>query len=79
MRFTTYSPFKSRLAHQLHPLNFSLLYFDLLNRIDDEIFEHAMQEFPELAENEHEKVTKLDEDWMKSESGKKRWREFIQR
>ncbi|KAI0708661.1 hypothetical protein C8Q76DRAFT_799893 [Earliella scabrosa] len=47
-------------------------------RIDDEIFEHAMQTFPELAENEYEKVVKLDEDWMKSDEGKKRWRDFIQ-
>ena len=46
-------------------------------RIDDEIFEHAMKEFPELAEDDHAKVTKLDEDWMKSESGKKRWHDFI--
>ena len=48
-------------------------------RIDDEIFEDAMKEFPELAENGHAKVTQLDEDWMKSDEGKKRWREFIQR
>ena len=47
-------------------------------RIDDEIFEHAMKEFPELSENEYAKVTKLDEEWMKSESGKTRWRDFIQ-
>ena len=38
-----------------------------------------MKEFPELSENEHEKLTKIDEDWMKSDEGKKRWREFIQR
>ena len=37
-----------------------------------------MQTFPELAENEYEKVVKLDEDWMKSDEGKKRWRDFIQ-
>ncbi|KAJ2967384.1 hypothetical protein NUW54_g13519 [Trametes sanguinea] len=47
-------------------------------RIDDEIYEHAMKEFPELAENDYEKLLKIDEDWMKSESGKKRWRDFIQ-
>ena len=37
-----------------------------------------MKEFPELAENGHAKVTQLDEDWMKSDEGKKRWRDFIQ-
>ena len=46
-------------------------------RLDDEIFEHTMKEFPELAENDYAKVTKLDEEWMKSESGKKRWRDFM--
>ena len=53
------------------------LYACFPRRIDDEIFEHAMKEFPELAENDYEKLIKLDEDWMKSESGKKRWRDFI--
>lgn len=48
------------------------------NRLDDDIFEHTMRDFPELAENDHEKVTKLDEDWMKSKDGKERWRKFIQ-
>lgn len=37
-----------------------------------------MKAFPELAENSHEKLTKLDEDWMKSKEGKERWREFIE-
>lgn len=37
-----------------------------------------MATFPEFAEESHEKLTKLDEDWMKSEDGKKRWREFIE-
>jgi len=45
--------------------------------LDDEIFEHTLKTFPELAENSHEKLTKMDEDWLKSEDGKKRWREFI--
>lgn len=45
--------------------------------IDDEIFEHTMKAFPELAEEPYEKLAKLDEDWMKSNQGKKRWREFI--
>ncbi|KAF9815196.1 hypothetical protein IEO21_04713 [Rhodonia placenta] len=49
-----------------------------LTKLDDDIFEHTMRDFPELAENDHEKVTKLDEDWMKSKDGKERWRKFIQ-
>ncbi|KAG6332145.1 hypothetical protein ID866_6945 [Astraeus odoratus] len=48
-----------------------------LTRLDDEIFEHVMSAFPELSENEYEKLIKLDEDWLKSEEGKKRWRAFI--
>lgn len=49
-----------------------------LTKLDDEIFEHTMAEFPELAEDSYAKVTKLDEDWMKSTEGKDRWRKFIQ-
>ena len=45
--------------------------------MDDEIYEHVISAFPELVENEHEKLIKLDEDWLKSEDGKKRWRAFI--
>ena len=80
MRFTIYSPFKSRLAHQLHLLKkkFPLLYFDPLNRIDDEIFEDLSAKFPELVTEPYETLIKLDEDWMKSADGKKRWREFIE-
>jgi len=47
-----------------------------LTRYDDDIFEHALAVFPELAEEEYIKLTKIDEDWMKSEDGKRRWREF---
>ena len=36
-----------------------------------------MKEFPELSENDHAKITTLDEEWMKSDSGKTRWRDFI--
>ncbi|KAF5350636.1 hypothetical protein D9756_008597 [Leucocoprinus leucothites] len=50
----------------------------LLSRLDDEIFEHTMKAFPEFAEEPHEKLIKLDEEWMKSDDGKKRWREFIE-
>ena len=46
-------------------------------RLDDEIFEHTMSTFPELAENDHAKLVKIDEEWMKSEGGKKRWRDFM--
>jgi len=49
-----------------------------LTKHDDEIFDHTMKAFPELAEPPHDKLAKLDEEWMKSADGKKRWREFIQ-
>ncbi|KDR76876.1 hypothetical protein GALMADRAFT_245971 [Galerina marginata CBS 339.88] len=47
-----------------------------LTKIDDEIFEHTMTLFPELNEPPYDKLVKIDEDWMKSADGKKRWREF---
>lgn len=50
-----------------------------LYRYDDEIFDHMMKEFPELAEAPYDKLVKIDEEWMKSVEGKKRWREFIER
>ncbi|KAG5637665.1 hypothetical protein H0H81_003686 [Sphagnurus paluster] len=49
-----------------------------LTAIDDEIYNHTIEFFPELSENDHAKLTKIDEDWMKSDDGKKRWRTFIQ-
>jgi len=49
-----------------------------LTRYDDEIFEHALKDFPELAEENYQKLTKIDEDWMKSEDGKRRWRDFCE-
>jgi len=48
-----------------------------LTKLDDEIYEDTMKTFPELAENDHAKLTKIDEDWLKSEDGKKKWRDFI--
>jgi len=48
-----------------------------LTKLDDEIFTHTMEFFPELSVDGHVKLTKLDEEWMKSEDGKKRWRTFI--
>ncbi|KAF9001198.1 polysaccharide biosynthesis-domain-containing protein [Cyathus striatus] len=49
-----------------------------LTKYDNEIFEHTMSTFPELATPPHEKLVKLDEEWMKSPDGKKRWRDFIE-
>ncbi|KAJ6588212.1 DUF757-domain-containing protein [Mycena capillaripes] len=49
-----------------------------LTKLDDEIFEHTFKTFPELAENNHAKLLKLDEDGMKSPEGKERWRVFIE-
>lgn len=49
-----------------------------VSRLDDEIFEHTLATFPELAENSHARLIQLDEDWMKSVDGKERWRLFIQ-
>jgi hypothetical protein len=48
-----------------------------LTKYDDEIYEHTMSEFPELAEPPHDKIVRLDEEWMKSPDGKERWRKFI--
>jgi hypothetical protein len=47
-------------------------------RLDDEIFKRTLKEFPELAEDSYEKLRNLDESWMKSPDGKKRWRKFIE-
>ncbi|KZT64108.1 DUF757-domain-containing protein [Daedalea quercina L-15889] len=49
-----------------------------LTKIDDEIFEHTMADFPELKDDDYAKVTVLDEEWMKSKEGKERWRKFIE-
>lgn len=46
-------------------------------RYDDEIFEHVMKDFPELAEEPYHKLVKIDEELMKSPEGKERWRKFI--
>ncbi|TRM58057.1 polysaccharide biosynthesis-domain-containing protein [Schizophyllum amplum] len=50
-----------------------------LTAIDDEIYEDVMSSFPELAEPPHDKVAVLDEAWIKSDDGKKRWRDFMNR
>ena len=50
-----------------------------LTKYDDEIFDHLMATFPELNAEPYEKLTKIDEDWMKSPEGKTRWRDFIER
>jgi hypothetical protein len=54
------------------------LWNTLVNRIDDEIYEHVVSTFPELAQGSHDKLVMLDEDWMKSAGGKERWRKFIE-
>jgi len=46
-------------------------------RYDDEIFEHITRDFPEFAAAPHAGLVTLDEDWMKSEESKERWRTFI--
>ncbi|KAE9405586.1 DUF757-domain-containing protein [Gymnopus androsaceus JB14] len=48
-----------------------------LTKLDDEIFNHTMETFPELAKEPYDNLTKLDEEWMKSADGKERWRKFI--
>ncbi|KAJ7291455.1 hypothetical protein C8J57DRAFT_216474 [Mycena rebaudengoi] len=60
------------LLEKVHPKGLRL------TKLDDEIFEHTLATFPELVKDEHAGLTKLDEDWMKSESGKERWRVFIE-
>ncbi|RXW22775.1 hypothetical protein EST38_g3079 [Candolleomyces aberdarensis] len=50
-----------------------------LTKIDDEIYEDTIKTFPEFAEPPHTKLVKLDEEWMKSDDGKKRWRDFMER
>ena len=47
------------------------------DRHDDEIYEHALREFPEFAMAPHSSLIVLDEEWMKSKEGKERWRGFI--
>ncbi|KAJ7201106.1 DUF757-domain-containing protein [Mycena pura] len=49
-----------------------------LTKLDDEIFDDTLKTFPELAENNHARLVKLDEEWMKSPEGKERWRLFIE-
>ncbi|KAF8574037.1 DUF757-domain-containing protein [Ramaria rubella] len=48
-----------------------------LTKIDDEIFEHLSTAFPEAVEEPYSKLLNLDEEWMKSEGGKQRWRDFM--
>ncbi|KAG6832865.1 hypothetical protein H0H87_012797 [Tephrocybe sp. NHM501043] len=47
-----------------------------LTQLDQEIFDHTKELFPELFENDNAKLIKLDEDFLKSEDGKKKWRTF---
>ncbi|KIJ40404.1 hypothetical protein M422DRAFT_32259 [Sphaerobolus stellatus SS14] len=48
-----------------------------LTKLDDEIFEHLKAAFPELVQEPYDQLKKIDENFMKNESGKKRWHEFI--
>ncbi|PWN90162.1 DUF757-domain-containing protein [Acaromyces ingoldii] len=51
-----------------------------LTKLDDEIYADLEETFPDLRATEQDKtggVAKLDEDRMKSEKGKKEWRDFI--
>lgn len=43
-----------------------------LTKIDDEIYEHLKADFPEF-----DAAATIDEDEMKSKSGKERWRKFM--
>jgi hypothetical protein len=44
-------------------------------RLDDEIYEDFLKSFPEYSSKDWDGV--VDEDEMKSNEGKKRWREFM--
>ena len=55
------------------------MLLSLSDRIDDEIFEHTLKAFPELAVPPYDNLVKVDEEWMKSPDGKERWRNFIER
>lgn len=46
-----------------------------LTKIDDEIYSHMLEEFPEL--RDAERVIRVDEDEMKSAKNKPRWRKFM--
>ncbi|KAN0139412.1 hypothetical protein V8E53_002913 [Lactarius tabidus] len=62
-------------------------YWNLLEKIsprqlkltgfDDEIYEDTLREFPEFAMVPHASLIVLDEEWMKSNGGKERWRDLI--
>lgn len=43
-----------------------------LTKIDDDIYEHLMKDFPEFDPKDT-----IDEDKMKSKEGKERWRKFM--
>ncbi|KAG6836168.1 hypothetical protein H0H93_010716 [Arthromyces matolae] len=47
-----------------------------LTKIDEEIFEDTRASFPELFENDNAGLIKLNEDFLKNEDAKKRWRDF---
>ncbi|ANB11769.1 hypothetical protein AWJ20_4591 [Sugiyamaella lignohabitans] len=46
-----------------------------LTKIDDEIYEHLLKDFPEFENTEYGLI--INEDEMKSVTGKARWRKFM--
>ncbi|KZV91350.1 DUF757-domain-containing protein, partial [Exidia glandulosa HHB12029] len=48
-----------------------------LTKLDDEIFAHLSETFPELVEPPYTGLVKLDEDAMKTPEGKEKWRNFV--
>ena len=73
LRLTKYVSMWFPVLHYLEASKFTLF----ATRLDDEIYEHTMATFPEFAEPPHDKLVKLDEDWIKSVEGKEKWRKFI--
>jgi hypothetical protein len=71
---TSIPPSKLKLTPSV-PLLHAERYLPTLFSIDDEIYEHLLSIFPELAKEDA--LRTLDEDDMKSAKGKERWRSFI--
>ncbi|KAI0083786.1 polysaccharide biosynthesis-domain-containing protein [Irpex rosettiformis] len=90
---STFDPHKAQNAVEIEKqfavkaVEHAQTYWNLLERVepkqlkltkhDDEIFEHLKRDFPEMFEEPYDKITKLDEEWMKSKDGKEKWRKFI--
>ena len=68
---------------QAHKVRIGIYYWEThrslpSGRQDDEIYEHFKRDFPEMFVEPYERITKLDEDMMKSKDGKEKWRKFIE-